>query len=534
MGKWKMVVLTVASVLLGGMVAISAPQAPAVRSLDEQVLREYAGVYQWQKDAFLYLQLWGEFSGKNQLVAFDESGEVRTLYPTDGGRFFAGPGAAVPTSIESQIEFQRDGRGKITSLTWKRDGTDPRTAQRVEFEKREDVRFPSGSIQLAGTLISPATGGKHPAIILVHGSGAQNRESMLPFARFLIRRGLAVLGYDKRGVEGSTGDWKTASFEELAGDVVAAFDYLKTRSDIDRAHIGLMGISQAGWIMPLAAIRARDIAFLISISGAGVPAAETTIDHAQREMTASGMPPGTVADIVELLRLQYEFARTGEGWDKYDAAREKLAARMGPPPDTFPGSPDHPQFEVIRRSYLYDPAPTLRQLQTPVLALFGELDNNILAEKNKTAWEAALIAGRHHDYTLQILAKANHGMFEAKVGNNKEMASLRRFVPAYFTAIQDWLAKRIRLRSARSVGFPAATRSRSRALHKNSGVLRIRHRSAERTSFSTSQELFTGARKHPELCLKSVCGRSAAFTPILPLITAFSTSDIDCYGARAL
>ena len=97
----------------------------------------------------------------------------------------------------------------------------------------------------------------------------ENREFILPFARFLVRRGVAVFGYDKRGVGGSTGDWQTASFEVLAGDVVAAFDYLKTRKDIDATRIGLLGVSQAGWIMPLAAVRAKDLAFLISISGAG-------------------------------------------------------------------------------------------------------------------------------------------------------------------------------------------------------------------------------------------------------------------------
>ena len=133
-------------------------------------------------------------------------------------------------------------------------------------------------------------------------------------ARFLIRHGMAVLGYDKRGVGGSTGDWNTASFDDLAGDVVAAFEYLKTRRDIDAAQIGLLGISQAGWIMPLAAVRAKDIAFLISISGAGVPAAETTIDQARNEMTTTGMPPQAVDEIVGLLKLQYQFARTGKGW----------------------------------------------------------------------------------------------------------------------------------------------------------------------------------------------------------------------------
>ena len=225
---------------------------------------------------------------------------------------------------------------------------------------------------------------------------------------------------------------------------MAAFEYLKTRSDIDHTQIGLLGVSQAGWIMPLAAIRAKDLAFLISISGAGVPAAETTLDQARNEMAMTGMPPETLEAIMTILTLQYEFARTGRGWDEYAAARDKVAARLGKPPDTIPGTPDHPHWDVIRRYYFHDPIPTLRRLQVPTLALWGELDNNILAEKNKAAWEAALEAGGNRDYTLRILQKANHAQWEAKIGSNAEMKSLDRFVPEYFTTIQDWLASRIR------------------------------------------------------------------------------------------
>ena len=438
---------TVAAVLFGTVIALLARQTPTVRDVDEKVLREYTGVYRWEPNAFVYLQLWNEFVGfdkPGQLVSFDESGDGRTLYPVDRDQFFAGPGIAVSTSIESRIEFQRDGTGEIISLSWRREGGVARSARRVEIERREDVRFSNGAIQLAGTLISPVMGGaKHPAIILVHGSGAESREYMLPWARFLIRRGMTVLGYDKRGVGESTGDWNTATFDDLAGDVVAAFEYLKTRGDIDQAHIGVLGISQAGWIMPLAAVRAKDLAFLISISGAGVPAAETTIDQARNEMTMTGMPPQAVDEIVGLLRLQYEFARTGKGWDEYAATREKIIAKMGAAPKTIPGTRDDPYWQFIRRLYFYDPVPTLRQLQTPTLALWGELDNNILAEKNKAAWEAALRAGRNRDYTLTILPKANHGQWEAKVGSNAEMKSLQRLVPGYFTSIQDWLVKRI-------------------------------------------------------------------------------------------
>ncbi len=421
-------------------------QTPAVLAMDENTLRQYTGVYRWDDNTFLYLQMWNEFSGfgkPDQLVAFDEAGDVRVMYPTEVDHFFAGPGAAIASSVESRIAFQRDKTTRPTMLTWRRNGSPSRSARRVDAEQHEPVTFSSGNIQLAGTFIRPSSAAKRPAIILVHGSGAENREYVLPFARFLVRHGVAVLCYDKRGVGGSTGDWNTASYEELAGDVAAAFEYLKTRGDVDAAHIGLLGVSQAGWIMQMAAARVPGLAFLISISGAGVSPAETTLDQTQNELTMTGMKPPMVAAIVGLMKLQYEFARTGEGWDEYAAARQQLATQMGPPPDNFPGTPDHPYWQTIKRSYFYDPGPTIRQLRLPVLALFGELDNNIVAEKNKTAWEAALRAGGNRDYTVVVLPKANHLQFEATIGSNAEMPSLKRIVPAYFSTVENWLAKRV-------------------------------------------------------------------------------------------
>lgn len=432
-----------ASALLSFLTLTSLVEGATRSPLDDNTLREYCGTYRWEGGGFLYLQLWGELIGTNQLVAFDESGEVRALYSTDQDRFFTGPGAAVSTSVESRIDFQRDRGGKIVSLTWRRDDAAPRLARRVEIEKREDVRFSNGDIQLAGTLIKPNTRGPHPAIILVHASGAEDREYLLPFAHFLVRRGIALLGYDKRGVGGSTGDWRAASFNDLAGDVVAAFEYLKTRKDIDSQHIGLLGWSQAGWVMPLAAIRLKELAFLISLSGAGVSAAETTVDQTRNEMTARGMKPETIEQIVGLMKLQYEFARTGKGWDDYLAAREKLVAKFGRAPETYPATADDPYWDFIRRLYFYDPAPTLRQLTLPTLALFGELDNNIVAEKNKAAWESALRDAGNKDYTVRILPKANHMMLEAKTGSNAEIGSLQRFVPTYFATVSDWLTARI-------------------------------------------------------------------------------------------
>ena len=219
--------------------------------------------------------------------------------------------------------------------------------------------------------------------------------------------------------------------------------YLKTRRDVDAAHIGLLGVSQAGWIMQMAAIRISDLGFLISISGAGVSPAETSLDQTQNELTARGLKPQMVAAIVGLMKLEYEFARTGQGWEEYVAAREKLAAQMGPPPDSFPATRDNPYWQTINRSYFYEPAPTIRQLRVPVLAIFGELDNNIVAEKNKAAWEAALKAGGNRDYTLVTLPKADHLQLEATIGSNEEMPSLKRIVPVYFSTMENWLAQRI-------------------------------------------------------------------------------------------
>ncbi len=116
MRAWTVIGAKVAAVFLVGTIALPALQAPTVLSVEETVLREYTGVYQWKQDSIVYLQMWTEFASKNQLVAFDESGEVRTLYPTDHDRFFAGPGLAVAAAIESRIESSRLKNAKTSAL----------------------------------------------------------------------------------------------------------------------------------------------------------------------------------------------------------------------------------------------------------------------------------------------------------------------------------------------------------------------------------------------------------------------------------
>jgi dienelactone hydrolase len=144
------------------------------------------------------------------------------------------------------------------------------------------------------------------------------------------------------------------------------------------------------------------------------------------------------------MNLQYAFLRTGRGWSEYADMRSKIAAKMGTPPENFPGTPDHPYLRFLRPLITYEPGPTLRQLRVPTLAIFGELDDNILADKNKAAWQAALEAGGHPDYTLEILAGASHIQLDMASRTNGSMASAQRFVPAYAATVHQWLAKRIR------------------------------------------------------------------------------------------
>src|SRR5262249_32876348 len=154
MRKRQVLIAAAIAALLQCISALPPSQPQTVHAVGVDRLHQYPGTYQWAPGAFLYLQLWSEFTGTNQLVAFDESGEVRTLFPTEPDRFFAGPGAALSNSVEARIQFHRDSAGKVLSLSWERDGAPTRVARRVEIEKRQDVQFSNGEVRLAGSLIT--------------------------------------------------------------------------------------------------------------------------------------------------------------------------------------------------------------------------------------------------------------------------------------------------------------------------------------------------------------------------------------------
>jgi len=154
----------------------------------------------------------------------------------------------------------------------------------------QEVDFQNGDLDLAGMVFLPAGDGPYPTAVIIHGSGTSRRDSKwyLTIAEHLIENGIAVLLPDKRGSEKSGGEWRGASFEDLAGDTLSAVEFVKTQEDFIANGIGLIGMSQGGWIAPLAASQSEDIAFVVNMSGAGVTTDEQLLFEEINNITLMG------------------------------------------------------------------------------------------------------------------------------------------------------------------------------------------------------------------------------------------------------
>jgi hypothetical protein len=175
---------------------------------------------------------------------------------------------------ETTAVFDGTIRGGVIEGSWK-EGT--RTG-RFELHLRppetsvieKPATFDNGEVRLSGSLLLPGGKGPFPAAVLIQGSGAEPQNASRFMAEVFVQHGIAALIYDKRGVGGSSGDWQTSSFEDLAGDAAAGVKYLLTQPEISKAHVGLMGSSQGGWIAPMAALLSPNVSFVIVKSAAGV------------------------------------------------------------------------------------------------------------------------------------------------------------------------------------------------------------------------------------------------------------------------
>ena len=333
--------------------------------------------------------------------------------------------------------------------------------------RREEVVFANGDITLAGELTFPSGDGPHAAVVLISGSGEQDRDSDLGgfglfgvLANHLAEAGVASLRFDDRGVGGSTGKNLQATLQDRAGDVEAAIEVLRSRADIAAEGIGLVGHSEGGIVAPVVANR-TSVAF-VALLAAPVVTAEKTLTAQQVALFEDSDTP---ADQVEQLRavqeLVFRAVATGQGWDEVEATFRALVQQQfeAMPAQTREAIPEadalvesivaqematwrSPWFESF---FKHDPRPAIAALDVPVLALYGELDTQVEAAANSIAMSEAIAESGIPGYTIATIFSANHLFQEAVTGSIGEYPRLKReFAPDFLATLMEWLSDYLR------------------------------------------------------------------------------------------
>jgi pimeloyl-ACP methyl ester carboxylesterase len=325
-----------------------------------------------------------------------------------------------------------------------------------------DVTFTSGDVTLAGTLTTPSTPGPHVAVVLISGSGPQNRDEAIlghkPFlvlADHLTRKGIAVLRYDDRGVAKSTGQFETATTQDFASDAAAAVQFLKSLPEIDAQRIGLVGHSEGGIVAPMVAADSKDVAFVVLLAGVGVPIDELLRAQRRLLLKANGASELDI-ERTESLNAQM-FAAAKSVTDP--AAREKRLREVTQafvdslPPDARNLSDEEKAslergVQMLSTPWMqfllsYDPAATLRRVKVPVLAINGELDLQVPPAQNLPVIKQALAAGGNRDVTVSELPKLNHLFQTATTGAPSEYGAIEETMsPVALNAVSEWIGAR--------------------------------------------------------------------------------------------
>jgi dienelactone hydrolase len=320
------------------------------------------------------------------------------------------------------------------------------------YDERE-VRFaqPVAGFELAGTLTIPAGAGPFPGVVLISGSGTQDRNETIgthqPFrdlADGLARRGIVVLRFDDRGAGDSGGEpveLSDATTLDNAQDALAAVEFLADQPEVATGRLGVIGHSEGGWIGPIVANQSDKVAFAVLLAGGGAPGS----DVLERQVADLARDQGATPEIVDwqvgFVRELIEASRTEQDPAAAEAAMRQIldAAAATAPPGALPADPAAAIEEIIanyNRPWMkffiaYDPAPDLRALQIPVLAIFAELDLQASAELNAPATRAALQG--NPDATVIVVNGLDH-LFQPTSGPPDQP-----FDPDTITLIADWI-----------------------------------------------------------------------------------------------
>jgi pimeloyl-ACP methyl ester carboxylesterase len=328
--------------------------------------------------------------------------------------------------------------------------------------REEEVTFSSGAVTIAGTLTIPPGSGPFPAVVLLTGSGAQNRDEEIfefkPFrliADVLARRGIAVLRCDDRGVGGSSGSIARSTTADFADDALAGVNVLAARKEIDARRIGLIGHSEGTSVAAIAASRDPRIAFVALLAPPAVRGDVALWRQASdmaKSMGASDIEATSVSEayrpVTDALRNQADDLQLNA------AVRAFLLAQVEatPPLRNTVGNRDAylartlpavlAQFRSPWMRYLisFDPSTVLANVHCPVLAMFGERDLVVPIDLNRAPFEAALNAAGNRAVTLKVYPEANHLFLKAVTGSPAEYPALEKtFVPGLLDDLANWV-----------------------------------------------------------------------------------------------
>jgi pimeloyl-ACP methyl ester carboxylesterase len=329
-------------------------------------------------------------------------------------------------------------------------------------EEELTFRDPATNITLAGTLTLPDGQGPFPAVVLMSGSGPQDRDEALmghkPFlilADQLTRAGIAVLRYDDRGVGKSTGNFSTATHLDFAADGRAVFEYLKSRPEINSKKVGLLGHSEGSVYVPFVMRESKDVAFVVMLAGIGVPMRELLDQQARDIASASGVKYEKTPALEAIDDEIYARLATGRSdAESLEFVRGKLKEAMALYPEDLKkatGFSDatleayvrmfvSPWFTLLSQ---YDPRETLPAVKCPVLALFGSKDTQVAAAPNSAGMKAAFDAGGNRDVTMKTFPDLNHLFQHANSGAPAEYASIEETMsPEVTDMISKWIKER--------------------------------------------------------------------------------------------
>jgi uncharacterized protein len=331
----------------------------------------------------------------------------------------------------------------------------------AEEEVKIVNRAPKSPITLAGTLTLPKTNGPHPAVVLITGSGAQNRNEELlnhrPFlvlADHLTRKGVAVLRLDDRGVGGSSKGSKNDTSKDFATDIRAAVDHLLKDSRIDAKRIGLVGHSEGGMIAPMVAADAPDdVAFIVLLAGPMISGGELLQLQGEKILRANGASASDATANRELQRRLFAILRSESDQKKVvdrldqelNASIKKLPGVLRTPLESEQGR--RMQIGALNSPWMkffleYDPIPALQTVRCPVLAVWGEKDLQVPPTENIDALKKAIPDWESRKITLQVFPSLNHLFQTCGTGSPLEYQQLpETFSPTALGAVSAWIVK---------------------------------------------------------------------------------------------